>query len=92
MNRIHGEQLYLAQKSVNLRQADRLVVHQALQHFKRKGLKIKEQLLLHLSPLGWEHVNLTGGYIWKSNRIPGSGKFRRLRPAKVETSKNSLNV
>ncbi|MDV2140009.1 hypothetical protein RZZ46_22655 [Citrobacter amalonaticus] len=27
----------------------------------------------------------------KSNRIPASGKFRRLRPAKVERSKNNLN-
>lgn len=59
---------------------------------KRKGLKINEQLLSHLSPLGWEHINLTGDYIWKSNRIPASGKFRRLRRAKVERSKNSLNV
>jgi ribosomal protein L20 len=30
---------------------------------KRKGLKINEQLLSHLSPLGWEHINLTGDYI-----------------------------
>ncbi|MBF5066105.1 transposase, partial [Salmonella enterica subsp. enterica serovar Istanbul] len=51
-----------------------------------------EQQLSHLSPLGWEHINLTGDYIWKSNRIPASGKFRRLRPAKVERSKNHLNV
>jgi hypothetical protein len=53
---------------------------------KRKGVKIDEQLLSHLSPLGWEHINLAGDYIWKSNRIPASGKFRRLRPAKVERS------
>lgn len=51
---------------------------------KRKGLKINEQLLSHLSPLGWEHINLTGHYIWKCNRIPASDRFRRLRPAKVE--------
>jgi hypothetical protein len=44
-----------------------------------------------LSPLGWEHINLTGDYIWKSNRIPASGKFRRLRPAKVGRSKSDLN-
>lgn len=50
---------------------------------KRKGGKINEKLLLHLSPLGWEYINLTGDYIWKSNKIPASGKFRRLRPAKV---------
>jgi len=25
---------------------------------------VPEQLLAHLSPLGWEHVNLTGDYVW----------------------------
>ncbi len=66
-------------------------MERAVDALKRKGLKINEQLLSHLLPLGWEHINLTGDYIWKSNRIPSSGKFRRLRPAKVESSKNHLN-
>lgn len=66
-------------------------MERAVDALKRKGVKINEQLLSHLSPLGWEHINLTGDYIWKSNRIPASGKFRRLRPAKVERSKNNLN-
>jgi hypothetical protein len=52
-------------------------MERAIDALKRKGLKINEQLLSHLSPLGWEHINLTGDYIWKSNRIPASGKFRR---------------
>lgn len=56
-------------------------MERAVDALKRKGVKINEQLLSHLSPLGWEHINLTGDYIWKSNRIPASGKFRRLRPA-----------
>lgn len=64
----------------------------AVDALKRKGGKLNEQLLSHFSPLGWEHINLIGDYIWKSNRIPPSGKFRRLRPAKVERSKNNLNV
>ncbi|EMF6352974.1 Tn3 family transposase, partial [Salmonella enterica] len=59
-------------------------MERAVDALKRKGVKINEQLLSHLSPLGWEHINLTGDYIWKSNRIPASGKFRRLRPAKVQ--------
>ncbi|CAM7594036.1 Tn3 transposase DDE domain protein [Morganella morganii] len=66
-------------------------MERAVDALKRKGVKINEQLLSHLSPLGWEHINLTGDYIWKNNRIPASGKFRRLRPAKVERSKNDLN-
>lgn len=65
-------------------------MERAIDALKRKGLKINEQLLSQLSPLGWEHINLTGDYIWKSNRIPASGKFRRLRPAKVERSKTTL--
>ncbi len=54
---------------------------------KRKGMKINAQLLSHLSPLGWEHINLTGDYIWKNNRIPTSGKFRRLRAVKIDKVK-----
>ena len=41
-----------------------------------------EQLLLYLSPLGWEHINLTGDYLWRSSARIGSGKFRPLRPLK----------
>lgn len=67
-------------------------MERAVDALKRKGMKGNEQLLSHLSPLGWEHINLTGDYIWKSNRILYSGYFRRLRPAKVERSKNILNV
>ncbi|STT78411.1 transposase [Klebsiella pneumoniae] len=66
-------------------------MERAVDAMKRKGVKINGLLLSHLSPLGWEHINLTGDYIWKSNRIPASGKFRRLRPAKVKV-KNNLNV
>jgi hypothetical protein len=36
-------------------------------------------LLQYLSPLGWEHINLTGDYLWRSAKI-GAGKFRPLRP------------
>jgi hypothetical protein len=25
-----------------------------------------DQLLAHLSPLGWEHINLTGDYVWNT--------------------------
>ncbi|MBO0739507.1 MAG: Tn3 family transposase [Alphaproteobacteria bacterium] len=25
---------------------------------------VADELVAHLSPLGWEHVNLTGDYIW----------------------------
>lgn len=34
-------------------------------------------LLRHLSPLGWEHLNLTGNYTWRNTTKPG--KLRPLR-------------
>ena len=39
-------------------------------------------LLRYLSLLGWEHVNLTGDYLWRQNARIGAGKFRAHRPAK----------
>jgi len=30
----------------------------------RKTEHVPDDLLAHLSPLGWEHVNLAGDYIW----------------------------
>lgn len=41
---------------------------------------VNEALLQYLSPLGWEHINLTGDYVWRSNTKLGPGKFRPLRP------------
>ena len=36
-------------------------------------------LLQHVSPLGWEHVNLTGDYTWHTNKRVAKGGFRPLR-------------
>jgi Tn3 transposase DDE domain len=36
-------------------------------------------LLQHVSPLGWEHVNLTGDYTWHTNKRVAKGGFRLLR-------------
>ena len=32
----------------------------------RQTEDIPDHLLAHLSPLGWEHVNLTGDYVWRA--------------------------
>ena len=44
------------------------------------GQGIDDGLLQYLSPLGWEHINLTGDYLWRSSAKIGPGKFRPLRP------------
>ncbi len=44
------------------------------------GQTVDDALLQYLSPLGWEHINLTGDYFWRSSTKIGAGKFRPLRP------------
>ena len=39
-------------------------------------------LFQHVSPLGWEHINLTGDYTWHTNKRVAKGGFRPLRTAK----------
>ena len=34
-----------------------------------------DSLLPHLSPLGWEHINLTGNYSWQQNKQVEQGSF-----------------
>ena len=41
--------------------------------------EVNEALLPHISPLGWEHINLTGDYVWQQNKSVGQGQFRSLR-------------
>jgi hypothetical protein len=33
----------------------------------------------HLAPVGWQHINLTGDYLWDSDRGLGPDGFRPLR-------------
>ena len=51
----------------------------AIQTLRNRGVEIDERLLPHLSPLGWEHINLTGDYIWQQNELVINGKPRPLR-------------
>ena len=43
-------------------------------------------LLQHVSPLGWEHINLTGDYTWHTNKRVAKGGFRPLRTTKKTSS------
>jgi TnpA family transposase len=54
-------------------------LERATKALQSQGHMVDEALLQHLSPLGWEHINLTGDYLWKP-RKPEKGKFRPLRP------------
>ena len=55
-------------------------LERAINALKQHGEKIDENLLQHLSPLGWEHINLTEDYVWANQQKLGKGFFRPLRP------------
>ena len=44
------------------------------------GIQIDNESLRHPSPVGWEHLNLTGDYTWQTTRRLAQGKFGALRP------------
>jgi hypothetical protein len=48
-------------------------------HLRRQGIEPGTQDLEHLSPLGWEHVNLTGDYAWEAEESLNPDHFRPLR-------------
>ena len=54
-------------------------IEKAVQHLKEQGEEINEELLQHLSPLGWEHIHLTGDYVWEDRIKLKKGELRSLR-------------
>ena len=55
-------------------------LERAVNSLKEHGYPVNESLLQYLSPLGWEHIGLTGDYLWQQSKQPKEGKFRPLRP------------
>jgi hypothetical protein len=65
---VHWNTVYLDRAATHLRMADRTIAN---------------DLLKHVSPLSWEHINLTGIYTWDSEHQMPEG-FRSLRlPAPI---------
>lgn len=54
-------------------------LQRAVHALNKHGQPIPENLLQYLSPLGWEHINLTGDYIWPKNSPEATIAFRSLR-------------
>jgi TnpA family transposase len=55
-------------------------LERAIRAIRDHGDEVDQVLFQHLSPLGWEHINLTGDYVWRQDRTVRGGKFRPLRP------------
>jgi hypothetical protein len=57
----------------NCRYLDRVVAD-----LRRRGAVINEQRLRRLSPLGWDHINLTGDYVWSESSTYDANGLRPL--------------
>src|SRR5271165_3457558 len=52
----------------------------ALDALRRRGEVVPDALLAHIAPLGWQHINLTGDYLWEDvDAVVGTHGFRPLR-------------
>ena len=51
----------------------------ALDAARHRGDLIPDALLAHFAPLGWQHLNLTGDYLWGADASLGPDGFRPLR-------------
>jgi hypothetical protein len=57
-------------------------LERAIAGLRQQGQAVDYRLLAHLSPLSWEHINLTGDYVWHANKRVTKGRFRPLRNPK----------
>jgi Tn3 transposase DDE domain len=46
----------------------------------RETEDVPDHLLGHLSPLGWEHINLTGDYVWSADEATENRDGFRFSP------------
>ena len=58
-------------------------LERAVKALRERGEVIPDDLVAHLSPLGWEHINLTGDYHWADDTL-GPDQFRPLRTRSSE--------
>lgn len=54
-------------------------LERAFAELRRQGRYVRPDLAKHVAPLGWEHIGLTGDYVWSSADLPADGSFRPLR-------------
>ncbi len=51
----------------------------AVEELRKRGHDITGEHLGHRSPLGWEHIALTGAYRWNLEGVPRQGDLRPQR-------------
>ena len=56
-------------------------LERAISALQERSYVFDQKLLVHLSPLKWEHINLTGDYHWRRD---GGLRNRKLRPVRSQ--------
>ena len=64
-------------------------LERAFDGLRREGRDVWPELAKHVAPLGWEHIGLTGNYVWSSNDQPPHGSFRPLRRREIDARRLS---
>jgi TnpA family transposase len=64
----------------------------AINALRRQGEWVDDDLLVHLAPLGWQHINLTGDYVWAADSPLMPDGFRPLRVPAMKTEKDVLDL
>lgn len=54
-------------------------MQRALERLRKLGIEPTPDDLTHFSPLGWEHINLTGDYQWAAEESINPNRFGPLR-------------
>ncbi len=65
-----------------------MYLERAINALRQHGIAFPDVLLPHVSPVGWEHINLTGDYTRQSNGRFAQGRLRPLRPVGAPTTVN----
>jgi TnpA family transposase len=53
----------------------------AVRQLRAQGVSVPDDLLAHVAPLGWEHIGLTGDYVWTASG--SDAPFRPLRDVRA---------
>jgi TnpA family transposase len=54
-------------------------IGRAVEAMRQRGTAFNERLISQLSPLGWDHINITGDYVWSDSLVVDSDGFLPLR-------------
>lgn len=55
----------------------------SLEDLGQRGTDVRSELARHVAPLGWEHIGLTGDYVWGADPMPTEGLRPLRRPVSL---------